>query len=109
MKIPSGYELAVEPVVKFLFVEQLSELIGKKPSSIRTYTSSSQYRHLVPPPFKFEGSRRLCWQETDVLAWIAGGSITFGLGPIPRRGRPTKKEQLARAAAKEANNQQQSQ
>ncbi len=102
MKIPFGYELAVTPTVRILHVEQLSELIGRKPSSIRTYCSNPEYQHLVPPPFKLMGSRRLCWKEAEVLSWIDGGSITYGLGPLPRRGRPTKREQLARAAAREA-------
>lgn len=107
MRIPYGYELATKPTVRILFVEQLSELIGKAPGSIRTYCSEPKYQHLVPAPFKLKGSRRLCWKEADVLEWIAGGSITYGLGPLPRRGRPTKREQLARAAAREANNHQQ--
>lgn len=82
--------------VRILFVEQLSELIGKSATTIRTFSTNEKYKHLIPRPFKMPHSRRLCWYEQDVLTWIASHVPT---NPPPKkrpRGRPTKVEQLAR-------------
>ena len=79
--------------VRILFTEQLSALIGKSPTTIRTFATSSKYKHLIPRPFKMPGSRRLCWYENDVLEWI---EATRPAEPPPERrprGRPTKREQ----------------
>ncbi|MCK2128201.1 helix-turn-helix transcriptional regulator [Thauera chlorobenzoica] len=83
--------------VRILFTEQLSALIGKSPTTIRTFATSSKYRHLIPRPFKLPGSRRLCWYEKDVLDWIES---TRPVEPPPQRrprGRPTKREAQVRA------------
>ncbi|MBF3420688.1 helix-turn-helix transcriptional regulator [Burkholderia pseudomallei] len=55
---------------RVIFIEQLADLIGKTPATIRTFVSKAQYRHLIPTPFKMPHSRRLCWYEHDVFAWI---------------------------------------
>lgn len=34
---------------RIIFIKQLSELIGKTPTTIRTFATSSKYRHLIPP------------------------------------------------------------
>ena len=81
---------------KILFIEQLSALIGKTATTIRTCATNAKYAHLIPRPFKLPNSRRLCWYERDVLAWI---NSTLPANPPPAkrpRGRPTKVEQLAR-------------
>ncbi len=81
---------------KILFIEQLSALIGKTQTTIRTCATNAKYSHLIPRPFKLPNSRRLCWYEHDVLAWI---NSTRPAEPPPKkrsRGRPTKVEQLAR-------------
>ncbi|MCW5231665.1 helix-turn-helix transcriptional regulator [Verminephrobacter eiseniae] len=81
---------------KILFIEQLSALIGKTETTIRTCATNAKYAHLIPRPFKLPNSRRLCWYEHDVLAWI---NSTRPAEPPPKkrlRGRPTKVEQLAR-------------
>ncbi|MFA4393262.1 hypothetical protein ABVD19_18645 [Xanthomonas euvesicatoria] len=81
---------------KILFIEQLSTLIGKTATTIRTCATNAKYAHLIPRPFKLPNSRRLCWYEHDVLAWI---NSTRPAEPPPKkrpRGRPTKVEQLAR-------------
>ena len=83
--------------VRILFIEQVAVLIGKSPTTIRTFATSSKYKHLIPAPFKMPGSRRLCWYEKDVLDWI---KATRPAEPPPARrprGRPTKREQQARA------------
>ena len=86
-----------------LFVEQLSEQIGKTANTIRTCATNKKYQHLIPRPFKLPNSRRLCWYEHDVLAWI---NSTRPAEPPPAkrpRGRPTKTEQLSRARWQEPN------
>lgn len=86
------------PSVRIIFIEQLSALIGKSCTTIRTFATCEKYkdRNLIPRPFKMPGSRRLCWYERDVLEWIES---TRPAEPPPSRrprGRPTKAEQLAR-------------
>ena len=51
------------PPVRILFIEQLSALIGKSCTTIRTFATCEKYkdRNLIPRPFKMPGSRRLCW------------------------------------------------
>jgi predicted DNA-binding transcriptional regulator AlpA len=81
---------------KILFIEQLSALIGKSATTIRTCATNGKYAHLIPRPFKLPNSRRLCWYEHEVLTWIVS---TRPADPPPKkrpRGRPTKVEQLAR-------------
>jgi len=81
---------------KILFIEHLSALIGKTATTIRTCATNAKYAHLIPRPFKLPNSRRLCWYEHEVLAWI---NSTRPAEPPPKkrpRGRPTKVEQLAR-------------
>jgi hypothetical protein len=81
---------------KILFIEQLSLLIGKTATTIRTCATNAKYAHLIPRPFKLPNSRRLCWYEHDVRAWM---DSTRPAEPPPikrRRGRPMKTEQLAR-------------
>ena len=83
--------------VRILFIEQVAALIGKSQTTIRTYATSAKYKHLIPPPFKLPGSRRLCWYEKDVLEWI---EATRPVEPPPARrprGRPTNRERQARA------------
>mgnify|MGYP006974788767 CR=1 FL=1 len=62
----------------------------------RTFATSSKYSHLIPRPFKMPGSRRLCWYERDVLAWIESTKPAEPPPPRRPRGRPTKAEQIAR-------------
>ena len=86
-----------------LFVEQLSEQIGKTANTIRTCATNKKYQHLIPRPFKLPNSRRLCWYEHDVLAWINSTRPAEPPPPKRPRGRPTKVEQLARARWQELN------
>ena len=83
--------------IRILFIEQVAVLIGKSQTTIRTFATSSKYKHLIPPPFKMPGSRRLCWYETDVLAWIKATQPTEPPPARRPRGRPTKREQQVRA------------
>jgi predicted DNA-binding transcriptional regulator AlpA len=81
---------------RILFIEQLAPLIGKTATTIRTCATNAKYAHLIPRPFKMPGSRRLCWYEADVLAWIESTRPVEPPPPRRPRGRPTKAEQLAR-------------
>ncbi|QCZ72247.1 hypothetical protein CAB38_04815 [Xanthomonas citri pv. punicae] len=89
--------LCQKPSLRFLYIEDLAPLIGKTPSTIRTFVSRrDSYQHLIPPPYKLPGSRRLVWYEDDVAQWLAATTPVF---PPPKRrgrGRPTKREQLER-------------
>lgn len=81
---------------RIIFIEELSLIIGKTPTTIRTCATCLKYGHLIPRPFKLPYSRRLCWYESDVLKWIESSQPAFP-PPLRRpRGRPTKSEQLAR-------------
>ena len=82
--------------VRVLFTEDLSRMLGKSVTTIRTFATSSKYSHLIPRPFKMPGSRRLCWYERDVLAWIESTKPAEPPPPRRPRGRPTKAEQIAR-------------
>jgi hypothetical protein len=83
---------------RVIFIEELAALIGKTPTSIRTFATHKKYkdRNLIPQPFKMPNSRRLCWLEHNVRTWIES---TRPATPPPQRrprGRPTKIEQLHR-------------
>lgn len=83
--------------VRVLFIEQLSTLIGKSTTTIRTFATNEKYKHLIPRPWKMPHSRRLCWYEHEVLQWIDSQRPTLPEKVRRPRGRPTKQEQLARA------------
>lgn len=86
-----------------LHIEETSALIGKAETTIRTCATNEKYRHLIPPPFKLPGSRRLCWWEHEVLAWMQSNRPAEPPPTKRLRGRPTKTEQLARARWQELN------
>lgn len=85
-----------EGLPKILFIEQLSALIGKTATTIRTCATNEKYAHLIPRPFKMPNSRRLCWYERDVLEWIDSHRPSPTPPKRRPRGRPRKVEQLAR-------------
>ena len=100
---PIGPAPALPPVApssslpRTLFIEQLAPLIGKTETTIRTCATNAKYAHLIPRPFKLPHSRRLCWYERDVMAWIESTRPAEPPPPKRPRGRPTKAEQLSRA------------
>ncbi len=70
-----------------LFIEDLSKVIGKAPTTIRTCATNIAYQHLIPRPFRMPGSRRLSWDKASVLAWLNNSEqVTAKRGP----GRPKK-------------------
>ena len=88
----------VSALPRILFVEQLSQIIGKTATTIRTCATNEKYKHLIPRPFKMPNSRRLAWYEQEVLAWLAGAQVVKPSNKA-RRGPPTKIERVAAHAA----------
>jgi len=86
-----------------IHIEETSALIGKAETTIRTCASNKKYQHLIPLPFKLPGSRRLCWWEHEVLAWMESNRPAEPPPPKRLRGRPTKVEQLSRARWQQQN------
>jgi len=54
----------------------------------------------LPPRVQLPGSRRLRWRQADVDDWIAAHVQQSSDQQPRRRGRPTRAEELARAAAR---------
>lgn len=86
-----------------LTVEQLSVYIHKSVASIRC--DATRKPHSLPPICRLPGTKRLLWRMEDVERWLAdhvdAGRQSSGVEVInarrPRRGRPTKAEQIARS------------
>ena len=84
-------------VSRILFIEEVSAIIGKTATTIRTCATNEKYFHLIPRPFKLPSSRRLLWREEDVQAWINQATT---VGQVKRRrGAPTKAERVAKEKA----------
>lgn len=49
----------------------------------------------LPPSIRIPGSRKTLWLESEVLAWIRKHSTG---NAAPKRGRPTKREAIEKAA-----------
>jgi predicted DNA-binding transcriptional regulator AlpA len=79
-----------------VFIAEVSQLIGKTETTIRTCATNEKYFHLIPRPFKLPNSRRLCWLKNDVLAWLNSSTQVMAAGE-KKRGRPTKREAQRRA------------
>lgn len=86
-----------------LTVEELSTCIHKSVASIRSDATRNPLS--LPPICRLPGTKRLLWRTEDVEGWIARhihGDSAAGLvssnnsDAKPRRGRPTKGEQIAR-------------
>jgi len=55
--------------MKTIGVEELSKIIHKAPSTIRTFSSS--HPELLPPMLIYSG-RRLLWEYDVVVEWMRG-------------------------------------
>lgn len=98
--------LSAQPI---LTVEQLADLIHKSPTSI--YSDFRRNPQSLPPAIRLPGTRRVLFRVSDVESWLDAHIVNNGYDqrpserlaqidvPAPRRGRPTKTDQLARAAA----------
>ena len=80
---------------RIIYIEQLSLVIGKSATTIRTCATNEKYKHLIPRPFKLPHSRRLAWYERDVLDWLEQATTVQPVGKVTRRGSPTKAERIA--------------
>lgn len=98
-----GRERNVTPMKALLTVEDLSTCLHKSVASIRSDISRNPKS--LPPICRLPGTKRLLWRSEDVEQWLAGHVSDRALqapesppdAPKPRRGRPTKAEQIARA------------
>ncbi len=85
-----------------LTVDQLSAFIHKSVASIRS--DATRNPASLPPICRLPGTKRLLWRIEDVESWIAqhihGEPTVYSALQVtdarPRRGRPTKAEQVAR-------------
>jgi len=83
-------------------IEGLSTLINKTPSTI--LADRCRAPHRVPPACTPPGSKQPLWVLEDVISWLRSYRETPAPPPAPpppaprRRGRPTKREQIERAA-----------
>jgi hypothetical protein len=86
-----------------LTVEQLSTYIHKSVASIRS--DATRNPASLPPICRLPGTKRLLWRIEDVEGWIAEhihgdrdrvAAIVISDDAKPKRGRPTKAEQVAR-------------
>lgn len=86
-----------------LTVDQLSQYLHKSVASIRS--DATRNPQSLPPICRLPGTKRLLWRVEDVENWLAEhveGATSPQRLPVafddqkPRRGRPTKAEQLAR-------------
>ena len=98
MEIMQQFDLSHLPDI--LKIEDLSALLGKEATTIRTCATAVKYAHLIPRPFKMPHSRRLYWRKEDVVAWLSKSETVWpggksGACSTLRRGHPTKAEQVA--------------
>ena len=84
-----------------LNVEQLGACIHKSAASIRS--DATRNPASLPPICRLPGTKRLLWRIEDVERWIAqhihgqpGAAPVLEDSARPKRGRPTKAEQVAR-------------
>lgn len=82
-----------------LTVEQLSEYLQKSVASIRS--DATRNPQSLPPICRLPGTKRLLWRVADVEQWLAKHVASDSVIPpvaaseSPKRGRPTKVEQIA--------------
>ncbi|WP_259647372.1 DNA-binding protein [Burkholderia pseudomallei] len=85
-----------------LTVEQLSQYLHKSVASIRS--DATRNPQSLPPICRLPSTKRLLWRLEDVESWLAAHvegaarpvPLVSSVDPRPRRGRPTKAEQVAR-------------
>lgn len=85
-----------------LTVEQLSKCLHKSVASIRS--DATRNPQSLPPICRLPNTKRLLWRLEDVEHWLAAhveglsrpAASACSDDPRPRRGRPTKAEQVTR-------------
>lgn len=89
-------------VAVLLTAEQLAQCLHKSVASIRS--DATRNPQSLPPICRLPGTKRLLWRIEDVERWLAEHVAGIALPRVaavrdehrPRRGRPTKAEQVAR-------------
>ncbi|EMG2114274.1 DNA-binding protein [Pseudomonas aeruginosa] len=81
-----------------LTVDQLSTYLHKSVASIRSDVTRNP--QALPPLCRLPGTKRLLWRVEDVERWLAEhvvvAAVAISASAEPRRGRPTKAEQIAK-------------
>lgn len=85
--------MALRTTLSTLDATALGLVLCKTPLSIQCDLSRAPHR--LPPPIRIENTRQTLWLESTVLAWLQERQVETK----PRRGRPTKRQQMERAAA----------
>lgn len=84
-----------------LTVDQLAQCLRKSVASVRS--DATRNPQSLPPLCRLPGTKRLLWRVEDVEAWLGAhvtssvdATLSAEISPMPRRGRPTKAEQITR-------------
>lgn len=95
-----NHQIQAEVFPPVLNALDLARLLNKTPSAIFTDRSRAPYR--LPPACSPPGTKSPLWLLDDVISWLREHrEQPCATTPAPRRrGRPTKAEQIARAAQK---------
>lgn len=83
--------------IRTLDAKALSLVLHKTPETIACDLSRAPHR--LPPPIRVAGTRPALWLESSVLSWLQDRQI----GAMPKRGRPTKRQQIERAKTNATN------
>ena len=81
------------PTLATLNAHGLAAILHVTAATVWNALSTNPQR--LPPPVKIPGAGETLWLESTVLQWLQDREIR----PKPRRGRPTKRQQIERAAA----------
>ena len=81
------------PTLRLLGAEALGVLLHKTTATVWCDLSRAPER--LPPPIRIPGTRKALWLESAVLAWLQERQVQAK----PRRGRPTKRQQIDRATS----------
>ncbi len=82
------------PLIATLTAHDLAEVLHIQHDTVWNALSTNPER--LPPPVRIEGAGAAIWLESTVLQWLKDRQVQ--VTARPRRGRPTKREQLERAA-----------
>lgn len=84
-----------------LTVDQPAQCLRKSVASVRS--DATRNPQSLPPLCRLPGTKRLLWRVEDVEAWLGAHvtssvdtTVSTDISPMPRRGRPTKAEQIMR-------------
>lgn len=76
-----------------LNAKQLGVLLNKRTNTVWSDLSRAPER--LPPAIRIAGTRQTLWLESTVHRWLQERQVEVKV----RRGRPTKRQQIERAAA----------